>query len=60
MQRDTHFYEKIPFLKEFWVQLSKRLKNYMPDICQNVHKVNYQGAEGKSFFKFLNKVEHWS
>ena len=23
----------------------------MPEICQNVQKVNYQGAEGKSIFQ---------
>ena len=39
-----------PFLKQFCIQFSCRLKNYMPEICQNVQKVDYQGAEGKGFF----------
>ena len=25
----------------------------MPGICQNVQKVDYQGAEGKSFFQIF-------
>ena len=25
----------------------------MPEICQNVQKVDYQRAEGKSFFKIF-------
>ena len=25
----------------------------MPEICQNVQKVDYQGAEGKSFFQIF-------
>ena len=35
------------------VQLSRGLKKYMTEICQNVQKVNYQGAEGKSFFQIV-------
>ena len=55
LQKDTHFVCKILFLKKN-CQLSRRLKNYikcMPEICQNVQKVDYQGAEGKSFFKIF-------
>ena len=33
----------------FW-----RMKNYVPEIYQNLQKVDYQGAEGKSFFQILN------
>ena len=29
--KDTYFVCKIPFLKEFWIQLSRRLNNYMPN-----------------------------
>ena len=25
----------------------------MPEICQNVQKVDYQGVEGKSFFQIF-------
>ena len=50
LQKNTHFICKIPFLKKFWIQLSRRLKNYMPEICQNIQKVDYEGAQGKSFF----------
>ena len=25
----------------------------MPEICQNVQKVDYQGAKGKSFFQIF-------
>ena len=33
----------------------------MPEICQNIQKVDYQEAEGKSFFQiFINEVAHWS
>ena len=29
----------------------------MPEICQNVQKVDYQGAEGnRTYFKFLYNV----
>ena len=34
---------------------------YMLEICQNIQKVDYQGAEGvRIFFKFLNEVGHCS
>ena len=26
-------------LKEFWIKISRRPKNYMPKICQNFQKV---------------------
>ena len=51
--KDTHFISKIPFLKEIGIQLSCRLKNYMPEVCPNVQKINYQGAEIKSFFQIF-------
>ena len=54
LQKDTHFICKIPFLKNFGIQLSRRLKNYIPEICQNVQKVDYQGAEGKSICQIFN------
>ena len=60
LKKDTHFICKIPFLKKIEIQLSRRLKNYMPEICLNVQKVDYQGAEGKSFFQILNEVGYWS
>ena len=30
---------KTPSLKEFWIKFSRRLKNYVPKICQNFRKV---------------------
>ena len=27
---------KTPFLKDFWIKFSRRLKNYVPKICQSV------------------------
>ena len=38
----------------FGIQLSDRLKNYMPEICQIVQKVDNQGGEGKSFLVLIN------
>ena len=38
--KDTHFICKIPFLKKIGIQLYRRLKNYMPEICLNVQKVD--------------------
>ena len=35
-------WDKIPFLKKIGIQLSRRLKNYVPEICLNVQKVDYQ------------------
>ena len=46
-----------PFLKKIGIQLSCRLKNYMPENCQNVQKVDYQGAEGKNFLQTFKLVE---
>ena len=43
---------KISFLKKIGIQLSRRLKIYMLEICQNIQKVHYQGAE-QEFFQFL-------
>ena len=37
-------------------QLSRGLKKYMPEICQNVQKVDYQRAEDKSFFQIVKSV----
>ena len=51
LQKDTHYICKILFLKQFGIQLSRRMKNYMPEICQNVEKVDYQGVEVKSLFQ---------
>ena len=53
LKKDTHFICKTHFLKKFGIQLSRRLKNYLPKICQNIQNVNYQEAEGKSFFQFF-------
>lgn len=62
VQKD--FICKIPLLEEFQIQLSRKLKDYLPLICQNVQKApsrhvgtkDYQGAEGKKYsFKFLNE-----
>ena len=53
LQKDTYLICKIPFLKMFGIQLSHRLKSYMPEICQIVQKVDYQGGEGKSFFQIF-------
>ena len=53
LQTYTHFICIIHFLKEFGIQLSRRLKNYIPEICQNGQKVDYQGAAGKSFFQIF-------
>ena len=50
LSKDTHFICKIPFFKNFGIQLSRKLNNYMLEICQNVQKVDYQGAECKTFF----------
>ena len=30
------------------------------EICQNVQKVDYQVAEVRASFRFLNEVAHWS
>ena len=30
---------KTPSLKEFWIKFSRRLKNYVPKICQIFQKV---------------------
>ena len=30
---------KTPSLKEFWIKFSRRLKNYVPKICQVFQKV---------------------
>ena len=35
-------FAKFLFQKKNWIQLSCRLKNYMPEICLNVQKVDYQ------------------
>ena len=53
-------FAKFLFQKKNWIQLSCRLKNYMPEICLNVQKVDYQRAEGSSFFQILNAFGHWS
>ena len=53
LQKDTHFICKVPFLKKFGSRLSLGPKNYRSEICQNVQKVNYQGAQGKSFFQIF-------
>ena len=37
----------------FGIQLSHRLKSYMPEICPIVQKVDYQGGEGKSFVQIF-------
>ena len=50
LQKNTYFIYKIPFLKKTGTQHSQRLKKCMPGICQNVQKVDYQGAESKRFF----------
>ena len=42
---------KIPFPKKFGSQISRWLKNYIPEICQNIEKVEYQGTECKNFFQ---------
>ena len=47
----TNFIYKIPFLQKSWIQPSRRLKKYMPEICENFQKVDYHGAESKSFFQ---------
>ena len=54
LQKDACFICKIPSLKMFGIQLSDRLKNYMPEICQIVQKVDNQGGEGKSFLVLIN------
>ena len=51
--KDAHLICKIPFLKKFGIQRSRRLKNCMPEVCPNVKKVDYQAAEGKSFFQTI-------
>ena len=53
LYKDTQFICKIPFLKKIGIQLSCRLKNYMPEICPNVQKIDHQGAEVKSFFQIF-------
>ena len=59
--KDTHFICKIPFfLKKIEIHLSSRLLNCIPEICLNVQKVDYQGAESKSFFQIPNRVGYWS
>ena len=30
---------KTPFLKEFWIKICRRMKNFMPKICQSFQKV---------------------
>ena len=42
LYKDTHFMCKIPFLKKIGIQLSHRLKNYMPEICLNAQKIDFQ------------------
>ena len=51
--KDIHFIYKITLLKEFRIQLSRRLKNYKPGIRQNVEKVDYQGAKARKFFQIF-------
>ena len=34
LEKDIHFL-KVPFLTEFSIQLSARLKNYVSESCQN-------------------------
>ena len=41
------------FSKKTEIQLSCRLRNYIPEICQNVQKVDNQGVEGKGFFQIF-------
>ena len=53
LHKDTHFICKIPFLKKIVIQLSCRLKNYIPEIRQNVQNVDYQKAQGKSSFRIF-------
>ena len=53
LQKDTHYICKIFFLIKFGIQLSRRMKNDMPEICQNVEKVDYQGAESKNLFQIF-------
>ena len=50
--RKTHFICKTPFLKEFWIQFSRRLKNFIPEICQiwSFQKADNQGTEAKNVF----------
>ena len=42
------------------IQLSRKLKNYIPELYLNVQKVDYQGAEGKSFSQILIEIGYWS
>ena len=48
--KGTHLIYKTPFLKEFWIQFSRRLKNYMHEICQDFQKADNKGAEAKNIF----------
>ena len=50
VQKNTHFIYKIYFWKEYQIQFSRMLENYLPKICQNFQKVDDQGAKGNSFF----------
>ena len=46
------FYKE-SFSKTILHSVFYRLKNYLPEICENVEKVDYQGAEGRSFFQIF-------
>ena len=48
-----YFICKISFLKKNGIQFYGRLKNYMPENCQNIQKVDYQEAEVKIFFQIF-------
>ena len=48
--KGTHLICKTPFLKEFWIQFSRRPKNYMHEICQDFQKADNKGAEAKKIF----------
>ena len=49
--KDTNFISKIPFLKKFWIEFSRRLKNYMPENYENFENVDDQRAESRRFLR---------
>ena len=53
LYKDINFICKIFYLKKIGIQLSRRLNNYIPEICENVQEVDYQGTECKSFFQIF-------
>ena len=53
LYKDTHLFGKFLFSKKIGIQLSRRKRNYRPDIRQNFQNLDQQGAEDKVFFQIF-------